>query len=55
MLLLREDDPGELADDLEVLVARDLPGGEPAIGVTEEVGLPGPRLAGIVGGQAGEQ
>ena len=36
---------------LAVLVGRDLPGGEPAIGVAEEIGLAGPRLAGIVGGQ----
>ena len=34
---------------------RDPRPGEPAIGVPEEVGLSGPRLAGIVGGQAGEQ
>ena len=27
-LLFREDDPGELVDDLEMLVVRDLPGGD---------------------------
>ena len=53
-LLFLEDDRDELAGDVPVLVGRDLPLGEPAIGLSEEVGLAGSRLARIVGCQGGE-
>ena len=38
-----------------VLVERDLAVGEPTIGLAEQVGFAGPRLARVVGGQGGEQ
>ena len=41
--------------EVPVLVERDLPGGQPTVGVAEEIGFAGPRLARIVGGQGGEQ
>ena len=42
------------AHHLGVLGGRDLAGGQAAIRVAEQVGLPGARLAWIVGGERGE-
>ena len=53
-LLFLEDDRDELAREVPVLVGGDLAVGEPTIGLGEEVGLPGPRLARVVGCQGGE-
>ena len=45
----------DCARHLGVLGDRDLAGGQAAIGVAQQVGFPGPRLAWIVGGEGGEQ